>query len=51
MPWSLKQSRLFRAAAHDSGIAKAHGLSQGKAREMAKEGVKSKELARLLRKK
>lgn len=40
MPWTEKQVRLFRAAAHNPEIAKAHGMSQKKAGEMASEGVK-----------
>lgn len=40
MPWTESQIRLFRAAAHNPGIARKHGLSQSKAREMAYEGVK-----------
>ena len=52
MPWTPKQNKLFRAAAHNPAIAKAHGMSQSKAREMASEGVKrkSEELAKALRK-
>ena len=40
MPWTEKQVRLFRAAAHNPEIAKAHGMSQKKAGDMAAEGVK-----------
>ncbi len=40
MPWSEKQVRLFQAAAHNPEIARKHGLSQPKARQMAAEGVK-----------
>ena len=52
MPWSAKQNRLFRAAAHSPEIAKTHGMSQGDARKMASEGVKRKasEYAKALRK-
>jgi len=41
MPWSPKQHRLFEAAAHDPSIAKRVGIPQGKAREMASEGIKT----------
>jgi hypothetical protein len=40
VPWSKAQHGLFCAAAHDAGIARSHGMSQGKAREMCAEGVK-----------
>jgi len=40
MPWSEKQNKLFRAAAHDPEIAREHGLSQKEADKLAKEGVK-----------
>lgn len=40
MPWTAKQLKLFRAAAHNPAIAKSHGLSQAKASEMSKEGLK-----------
>ena len=40
MPYSPAQNRLFWAAAHNEAIAKEHGLSMGKAEELAKEGVK-----------
>lgn len=40
MPWTAKQLKLFRAAAHNPTIAKSHGLSQAKASEMSKEGLK-----------
>lgn len=40
MPYSAKQNRLFRAAAHDSKIAKGHGLSQATASRLAAEGIK-----------
>lgn len=42
MPYTEKQNRLFRAAAHNPKIAKAHGLSQAEASKMASEGVKKK---------
>lgn len=40
MPWTEAQNRLFRAAAHNPAIAKARGIPQDKARQMAGEGVK-----------
>lgn len=40
MPYTAAQNRLFRAAAHNTAIAKAHGLSKRKAAMMAAEGVK-----------
>ena len=40
MPWTAAQQRLFRAAAHSPGIARSHGLTQGRAAQMAGEGVK-----------
>ena len=43
MPYSASQNRLFWAAAHNEAIAKEHGLSMGKAEELAKEGVKKKD--------
>ena len=42
MPWTQGQVNLFRAAAHNPSIAKAHGMSQQKAAQMASEGVKTK---------
>lgn len=42
MPWTAKQNKLFRAAAHNPQIAKKHGLTQAKAAKMASEGVKKK---------
>ena len=42
MPWTQQQVNLFRAAAHNPAIAKAHGMSQQKAAQMASEGVKKK---------
>ena len=41
MPWSPKQHRLFEAAAHSSAVAKRVGIPQGKASQMASEGIKS----------
>lgn len=40
MPWTEKQMRLFRAAAHDKGISKRTGIKQSDARRMMNEGVK-----------
>lgn len=40
MPYSEAQNRLFWAASKNEAIAKEHGLSMGKAEELAKEGVK-----------
>ena len=40
MPWTEKQNRLFRAAAHNPAIAASHHMSQQKAGEMAGEGIK-----------
>lgn len=40
MPYTPKQNRLFWAAASDPKVAKEVGISQRKAKEMAKEGVK-----------
>jgi hypothetical protein len=43
MPYSASQNRLFWAAAQNEAIAKEHGLSMGKAKELAEEGVKKQE--------
>jgi hypothetical protein len=40
MPYSSSQNRLFWAAAKNEAIAKEHGLSMGKAKELAEEGIK-----------
>lgn len=40
MPWTVKQHKLFQAAAHNPAIAKQHGMSTQKAASMASEGVK-----------
>ena len=40
MPWSVAHNALFRAAAHNPGIARSHNLSQQKAGQMAAEGIK-----------
>ncbi len=54
MPYSQAQNRLFWAASKNEAIAKEHGLSMGKAKELAEEGVKkepkSKKLAKALMK-
>ena len=54
MPYTPAQNRLFWAAANNEAIAKEHGLSMGKAKELAQEGVKkepkSKKLAKALMK-
>lgn len=42
MPWTGKQHRLFEAAAHSGKVAKKVGIPQGKAAEMAEEGVMKK---------
>ena len=56
MPYTPAQNRLFWAASKNEAIAKEHGLSMGKAEELAKEGVKKtksnpKKLAKALMKK
>ena len=40
MPWTGKQHRLFEAAAHSPAVASRVGIPQGKAAQMAGEGVK-----------
>lgn len=40
MPYAAKQNKLFRAAAHNKDIAKAHGMTQKEASKMASEGIK-----------
>lgn len=40
MPYTEKQNKLFRAAAHDPKIAKSAGIPQSTARKLAAEGVK-----------
>jgi len=57
MPWTNAQIRLFAAAAHNPRIAKKHGMSQDKAREMEMESsheqrskAMSGKLAKALRK-
>ena len=42
MPWSEKQVKLFRAAAHSPAIAKSSGIPMDKAAKMVAEGVKKK---------
>lgn len=49
MPWTASQHRLFQAAAHNAAIAREHGMSQSKAREMASEGVKRAPSAKAMR--
>ncbi len=52
MPFSKAQNKLFRAAEHNSSIAKDAGIPQATAKKLAHEGVKSdpKRLASTLRK-
>lgn len=40
MPYTAAQNRLFYAAANNEAIAKEHGLTMNKARQLAEEGVK-----------
>ena len=40
MPWTEKQLKLFRAAAHNPAIAKSSGIKQSDAERMSKEGLK-----------
>ncbi len=40
MPYTAKQNKLFRAAAHDPKIAKSAGIPQKTASKLAAEGVK-----------
>ena len=40
MPWTVKQHRLFEAAAHSGVVAKRVGIPQARAKKMAAEGVK-----------
>ena len=40
MPWTAKQLKLFRAAAHNPAIAKKTGIKQADAERMSKEGLK-----------
>lgn len=42
MPYTAKQAKLFRAAAHDKDIAKKHGMTQKQARELMEESEKTK---------
>lgn len=48
MPWSPAQHRLFEAAAHNPAIARAKGIPQPQAAQMASEGVKPKSKAQVL---
>ena len=41
MHWTKEQIKLFEAVAHNPKIASKHGISQAKAKEMSKEGIKS----------
>lgn len=40
MPYTESQNKLFWAASKNEAIAKEHGLSMNKAKELAEEGVK-----------
>jgi len=40
MPYTEKQNRLFRAAAHNPKIAKSAGIPKATAKKLAAEGVK-----------
>jgi len=40
MPWTEKQNKLFRAAAHNPAIAKKNDIPQSIASKLAHEGVK-----------
>jgi len=40
MPWTAKQLKLFRAAAHNPALAKSSGIKQADAERMSKEGLK-----------
>jgi len=40
MPWTAKQLKLFRAAAHNPAIAKSSGIKKSDAERMSKEGLK-----------
>ena len=42
MPYTGPQHRLFEAAAHSQSVAQRVGIPQGKAAQMASEGVKKK---------
>jgi hypothetical protein len=48
MPYTPSQNRLFWAASKNEAIAKEHGLSMGKAKELAEEGVKKQAKPRKL---
>lgn len=47
MPYSEKQNKLFRAAAHNPAIAKSAGIPMEVAKKLAAEGVKGKKKNRL----
>jgi hypothetical protein len=48
MPYTLKQHKLFEAAAHNPAVAKAKGMSTATAKRLAKEGVKRKPVRKVL---
>lgn len=50
MPWNPAQHRLFEAAAHNPAIAKAKGIGQGQAVQMASEGIKQPSKAQAMAK-
>lgn len=41
MPWTIKQHKLFEAAANNPAIAKRVGITVNKAKQMASEGIKA----------
>lgn len=41
MPWTPKQMKLFRAAAHNPAVAESSGIKQSDASRMSKEGIKT----------
>lgn len=51
MPYSVKQHRLFEAAAHSPQVAKRVGIPMQKASKMASEGIKTDgmKMAQMLR--
>ena len=40
MPWTERQLKLFRAAAHNPAVSKSSGIKQVDAERMSKEGLK-----------
>lgn len=48
MPWTPAQHRLFEAAAHNPAIAKANGIPQAQASQMAGDGIKPQSKAQVL---